>query len=521
MSVASTDAARLTPLPDTKTAREPYRCALIGPPNAGKTTLFNAFTGARAKVANFPGVTVQRREGWLKVDGREVKLVDLPGAYSLEPESEAEAVIQEVLSGTSGVEARPDALLLVLDATNLPRGLGLVPEAMHLGLPMILVLTMIDEVQARGMRLDVMKLSERLGIPVVGVVGTQGVGVAQLKRALASPERWWKPDRLPPVDDPVARYAWVDEIVAAVTSPRADLDPRTERIDRVLLHPVGGLAVFAAVMVLLFQSVFGLALPFMDGIQAALTWLSAASTSLLPAGLLRDFWVDGVIAGVGAVLVFVPQIAILFALIHFLEDVGYMSRAAFVVDRVMGWVGLQGRSFVPLLSSCACAVPGILSARTIPSHRDRLATILVAPLMTCSARLPVYALIIAAFIPARAVWGFIGLQGLVMLGLYLLGALAALGSAALLSSTLLRGTPARFYMELPPYRLPAPRLLGIQIWGSVRSFLKRAGTIILGLSLVFWVLLSFPRADVPPEMGAREGAQLQIEHSIAGSIGQA
>lgn len=502
-------------------AATPVRCALIGPPNSGKTTLFNAFTGARAKVANFPGVTVQRREGRLESGGREIQLMDLPGTYSLKPESEAESVVRDVLTGENQAKGPPDALLLVVDATSVSRNLGLVAEAMQLRIPMILVLTMIDEVQARGQFVDVTKLSEILGIPVMGVVGTRGVGVSQLKVAMSRPEHWWQPSKLPPAEDPTERYAWVDKVVASVTWHRHGLDSRTERLDRILLHPVAGVAAFIFVMLAMFQSIFTLAVPLMDGIDGLFRWLGVVLTGVLPAGLLTDFLVDGVIAGVGSVLVFLPQIVILFALIHFLEDVGYMARAAFVVDRVLGWVGLQGQSFVPLLSSCACAIPGILAARTIFSYRERLVTILVAPLMTCSARLPVYTLIIAAFIPAKNIWGFVSLQALVMLSLYLLGTLTALGSAALLSRTILRGVPGRFYMELPPYRLPTVKLHAVQVWRSAKEFLVRAGTIILAVALIFWVLLSFPRIEAAPGMDPALHAQMQLEASAAGFIGHA
>jgi ferrous iron transport protein B len=499
----------------------PLRIALFGAPNSGKTTLFNSFTGARARVGNFAGVTVQRREGLLEVDGRQIILLDLPGAYSLEPDCEAEAIAHHVLTGQLAGESRPDALLLIVDATTLPRSLGLVAEALHLDIPKLLVLTMIDEVQARGQHVDVMKLSHILGIPVLGVVGHRGVGVQQLRQAMTHPERWGRPHDLPPLADPVERFAWVDRVVAQVASRRDGLDPRTERLDRVLLHPVAGTVIFLCVMVGIFQAIFTLAVPFMNGIDGFFGWLAQRSFQLLPPGLLAGFWANGVLAGVGAVLVFLPQIVILFALIHFLEDVGYMARAAFVVDRVMGWIGLQGRSFVPLLSCYACAVPGILAARTISSPRDRLATILVAPLMPCSARLPVYTLLIAAFVPARQVGGVLSSQALVMLGLYALGTLTALASAGLFNRTLLRGTPSRFYLELPPYRMPTARLLATQVWVSAKAFLKRAGTIILAASLVFWLFLSLPRAVPPPGLDAIQQSQYQIQHSLAGTIGRA
>jgi ferrous iron transport protein B len=498
----------------------PLRVALVGSPNSGKTTLFNALTGSRARVGNYPGVTVERREGALRGGRRPCRVLDLPGLYSLRPESPDESVALEVLEGRRAGEPRPDALVIVLDGTTLRRGLGLVAQVLELARPTALIVTMIDEVRARGGSIDLGALSRGLGIPVLGVVGHRGVGLREVVELLQEPELWPRPRELPPVRDPEARFAWVDALAGGVGADRVSGDRRTDRIDRVVLHPLGGVLVFGAVMLLLFQSIFSWALPLMDAIDASVTAVSRRSAELLPPGLLTQLWTDGVLAGVGSVIVFLPQIAILFTLIHLLEDVGYMARAAFVADRLMGWVGLQGRCFVSLLSSYACAVPGILATRTIASPRDRIATIMVSPFMTCSARLPVYTLLIAAFVPARAVLGPIGLQPLVMLGLYLLGALAALASARLLRSSLLRGTTQTFYMELPPYRLPTARLLATQVWRSVRAFLKRAGTIILALSIVVWGLLAFPRAAAPPGADAAAAAQAQIEGSAAARIGR-
>jgi ferrous iron transport protein B len=499
----------------------PLRVALVGSPNSGKTTLFNALTGARAKIANFPGVTVERREGSLAGTRRQVAILDLPGTYSLRPETRDEEVVEEVLAGALPGEALPDALLLVVDGTTLGRSLGLVAQVLQRRIPTVLAVTMVDEVRARGGRLDLDLLGRILGIPVVGVVGHRGVGLDVLGRTIERPEDWRTPAILPPADDPEERFAWVDAVAERIGAKRTRRDGRTDRLDRVLLHPLWGIAVFAATMILLFQSIFAWAVPAMDAIDAGFGALGAWSRAVLPAGLLTDLWADGILAGVGSVLIFVPQIAILFTLIHFLEDVGYMARAAFVVDRVMGWVGLQGRCFVSLLSSYACAIPGIMAARTIPSTRDRLATILVAPFMTCSARLPVYTLLIAAFVPAQSLLGPLGLQGLVMLGLYLLGALTAFGSAWLVNSTLLRGTPSSFHMELPPYRLPTLRLIGSQIWGSVWAFLRRAGTIILAASLVLWFLLAFPRVPAEPGVDPAEQARAQLEGSAAAHVGRA
>ncbi|MEW6269975.1 MAG: ferrous iron transporter B [Thermodesulfobacteriota bacterium] len=497
------------------------RIALVGSPNTGKTTLFNALTGSHARVGNYPGVTVERRVGRLVGALRDVRILDLPGTYCLEGETPDERIVADVLAGRVADEPIPDALLVVADATTLQRGLGLVREVLKRGLPTLLVVTMIDEAKARGGRLDLMRLSRILGVHVVGVVGHRGVGIDQLRKFLETPESWPRRAALPPANDAAQRFAWVDQTCREIGVAALEPDSRTDRIDRVLLHPVAGIAVFALVMLLLFQSIFSWAVPAMDAIDALFARLGALSHDFLPAGWLTDLWADGILAGVGSVLIFLPQILILFTFLHVLTDVGYMARAAFVVDRVMGWAGLQGRSFVPLLSCYACAVPGIMAARTIASPRERLATILVAPFMTCSARLPVYTLLIAAFVPATPLLGPIGAQGLTMFALYLLGAATALGSAALLNSTLLRGTISVFYMELPPYRLPTLRLLARQVWGSASAFVKRAGTIILATSVVLWVLLNFPSAPEDPTRTAEAQAQADLRASVAARVGHA
>ncbi len=502
-------------------AATPVRLALVGSPNAGKTTLFNALTGSAARVGNYAGVTVERREGKLVGAARDVRILDLPGTYCLDGETPDERIVGQVLRGAIAGEAAPDALVVVADATTLQRGLGLVRQVLRLGFPTLLVVTMIDEMKARGGRLDLMRLGRTLGIHVAGVVGHRGVGIDQLRGFLESPERW--PQRAMPggPDDAASRFAWVDQTCRDIGAVRLAPDTRTDRIDRVLLHPIAGVAVFALVMILLFQAIFAWAVPAMDAIDGAFGTLGQLSHTWLPAGWLTDLWADGILAGVGSVLIFLPQILILFTFLHLLTDVGYMARAAFVVDRVMGWVGLQGRSFVPLLSCYACAVPGILATRTIASPRERLATILVAPFMTCSARLPVYTLLIAAFVPAMPVLGPLGAQGLVMFGLYVLGAFTALVSAALLNSTLLRGTVSVFYMELPPYRVPTARLVLRQVWGSARAFLKRAGSIILAASVALWFLLNFPSAPADPSRAPEAQAQADLEASLGARLGHA
>ncbi len=498
----------------------PVRLGLVGSPNSGKTTLFNALTGLRARVGNYPGVTVERREGDALVEGGRVRVIDLPGVYSLAPLSPDEAVVTRVLAGEIAEVPPPDGLVLTVDACTLERSLLLVAEVLRLGRPVCIALTMVDELRARGGKLDVARLEAALGVPVVPVVGHRGLGLGELKRLLGHPDRWSRPPLLPPAE-PRERDAWLESVLARVLEARPGPNRVTEAIDRVVLHPVAGTLLFAAVMVLFFQLIFAWATPAMDAIDAGVAAAGGALRAALPPGLATDFLVDGVIAGVGSVIVFVPQIVLLFTLLHLLEDLGYMARAAFVVDRLMGRIGLEGRAFVALLSSYACAVPGILATRTIPSPRQRLVTILVSPLMTCSARLPVYALLIGAFVPATTVAGFLGLQGLVLLGLYALGASAALVAASLLSRTVGHGDLLPFYLELPPYRVPPLRLLASQVWGAARAFLRRAGTIILAVSIVLWGLLSFPRSPAPEGVPPAEAARAALEQSIAGRLGHA
>jgi len=494
------------------------RLGLVGSPNSGKTTLFNALTGMRAKVGNYPGVTVERREGQTVIAERDIVVIDLPGTYSLDPISPDEELVNQVIEGD--ITEAPNALVVVADACTLERSLLVLAQVLRKNTPTCLVLTMTDELHARGGVLDVPHLERALGIPVISVVGHKGLGIDVLRALLGRPEQWSSPPILPP-ESAEDRAGWADSILASVLKRRPDASRFTEAVDRVVLHPVAGTILFAAVMVTFFQLIFAWATPAMDFIDAGIGATSDWIHTSLPRGILADFLADGLVAGVGAVVIFLPQIVLLFALLYFLEDIGYMARAAFVIDRVMGRVGLEGRAFVSLLSSYACAVPGIMATRSIPSARSRLVTILVSPLMTCSARLPVYALLIGAFVPASAVWGPIGLQGLTLLGLYVLGALASLAVASILTRTLLKGEALPFYMELPPYRMPGARLLMGQVWSSASAFLRRAGTIILAVSVVLWILLNFPAVEAPADLSETAANRYALEHSWAGRAGRA
>jgi ferrous iron transport protein B len=494
--------------------------ALLGSPNAGKTTLFNALTGLRARVGNYPGVTVERREGPLDLPTGPALLIDLPGTYGLTPISADEAVVADVLAGRVEGVARPDALVLVADACSLPRTLPFLGEALRQERPSVVVLTMLDELAARGGEVDLARLEAALGVPVIGVVGHRGRGLDRLRQLLASPESWSRPPILPPADR-VEREAWADSVAANVIRQRPARHRLTERIDSVVLHPVWGSLLFVLVMLTFFQLIFRFAGPAMDAIDAGVSALAQLARAELPAGWIADLVADGLIAGIGSVVIFLPQIAILFSLLYLLEDLGYMARAAFVIDRVMGRIGLEGRSFVALLSSYACAVPGIMATRTIPSPRDRLVTILVAPLMTCSARLPVYTLLISAFVPDRAVLGPIRSQGLVLLALYVGGATAALVVAAVIKRTLVRGDGRPFTMELPTYRRPTFGLWLSQVLSSVRAFLRRAGTIILLATVALWLLLHFPQVEPPPGLDERAASAWALEQSAGGRLGHA
>ena len=487
--------------------------AVAGSPNAGKSALFNALTGARQKVANYPGVTVERKSGRVTLaDGRPVELVDLPGAYSLDPASPDEAVTRDVLVGKQKGERQPDALVIVLDASNLDNHLRFALQLIELGLPTIIALNMVDLAKRDGLELDSNTLANALGVPVIETVAVRRRGVAELQSALddmLSAPRCGVHERAR--SDLIQLQRQARDIARAAVVRETPVRRWTHRLDSVLLHPIAGPLILALIMFVMFQAVFAWSAAPMDWIGGGVAWLSGVVTDALPAGLLRSLVVDGAIAGVGAVITFLPQILILFFFILLLEGTGYMVRAAFLMDRLMHSVGLSGRAFIPLLSSFACAVPGIMATRTIDDPKDRLTTILVAPLMTCSARLPVYTLIIAAFIPnTRVAWG-VGLQGLVMFGLYICGIAGALLAALVLRRGVLKGGGGGFMMELPKYQWPPIKDVAIGLLTRIEIFLKRAGTIILGTTIVLWALASIPQAGP---------GQKQSDVSIAGKIGR-
>ncbi len=499
-----------------------YRLALVGNPNCGKTSLFNALTGSRQKVANYPGVTVERRTGrYIGSDGTVFDVIDLPGSYSLRGRSPDEIITRDVILGRHPQEPPPDAILCVIDATNLRPHLRLALDLKRQSRPVIAVLNMMDLARKRGIDIDVERLADELDMPVVPTVAVRKAGLAPLLERLSS-------DLKDYIQAHEARACAWDEssphavrqlhkeakrIADLVLISESGAHAFTRRADEIVLHPVFGPLLLLVIMFSMFQAVFTWAEAPMVWLDTGVVWLQDWLRATMAETPLRSLLVDGVLAGVGSVLIFIPQIAILFAFILLLEASGYMSRAAFLMDRLMGKVGLNGRSFIPLLSSFACAVPGIMATRTIEHPRDRLTTILIAPLMTCSARLPVYTLIIAAFIPNTTVLAGISLQGLIMLGLYLLGIVSALLVALVLKVTVTKGTVQPLIMELPTYKKPVLRDILIGLWQRVRIFLRRAGTIILAAMVILWALASYP---LPPE-GATEPA---ITYSFAGMIGR-
>ena len=489
--------------------------AVVGNPNAGKSVLFNALTGARQKVGNYPGVTVERHVGRASLPGgAPIELVDLPGAYGLDPTSPDEAVTRDVLLGKQAGERLPQALLIVIDASNLDNHLRFAIQLIDLGLPTVIALNMVDLAARDGLVLDAARLEAELGVPVVETVAVRKRGIADLLVRLD--ELLLTPGLIRPgagpSHDPLTLQRRAREIALAAIVSETPTRRITHRLDGLFLHPYLGPLILAAVLFVMFQAVFAWSAVPADWLEALTLNLGRLVGAALPDGVLRSMIVDGVFAGVGAVIVFLPQILILFLFILVLESTGYMVRAAFLMDRLMSHAGLSGRAFIPLLSSFACAVPGIMATRTIADPKDRLTTILVAPLMTCSARLPVYTLIIGAFIPARSVLPGIGLQGLVMFGLYITGVVGALIAALVLRRTIVKGGGGAFMMELPKYQLPRVADIAIGLWQRAAIFLKRAGTIILSTTIILWALASFPQAGA---------GQKQSDVSIAGHIGDA
>jgi ferrous iron transport protein B len=499
---------------DDLRARQHY-VALVGPPNAGKTTLFNRLTGLRQKVANFPGVTVEHHVGKARTSTGDVFVVDLPGVYSLSARSEDERVTLDVLTGKNGEIGSPGALILILDATNLQRHLLLAAPVLSLGIRTLVVLNMADDLDRRGGSVDPALLSAQLGAPVALISAATGYNLDKVVDFLEGSGTHHHPAmpkvELPVLNDLAGCRKWAGHVgTGAAYRPPAPPE-WTRMLDAVFLHPVAGPLTFLTVVVMVFQTIFSGARPLMDWVEAMINQSGIWVAGLLPPGVVRDLIVEGVWGGVGSIIVFLPQILLLFLFIGILEDSGYLARAALIADRTMSSVGLQGKAFIPLLSAYACAVPAILAARTIESKRDRLATILIAPFMTCSARLPVYLLIIAAFIPNQNLLGpFLGAQTAAMLGLYVLGFLAAIGTARLLQSTILRRHPTNFVLELPPYRLPNLYSLLLRLLDRALVFLKRAGTVILAVSIGLWILAHLPYRDGKPPA---------LEESYAGRIG--
>jgi ferrous iron transport protein B len=483
--------------------------ALVGNPNAGKSALFNALTGARQKIGNYPGVTVERKSGRAALsDGRPVELIDLPGAYSLQPDSLDEAVTRDVVLGRLEGQRRPDALVIVVDAGNLDNHLRFALELIGQGLPVVVALNMVDLAKRDGLELDATLLARELGVPVVETVAVRKRGldalIAALGDALRNPVR----------DAPVRTIDTTREahrIARVAVISETQVRQWTRRLDSVLLHPVGGILILLALLFVMFQAVYAWSEAPIGWIEGGFAILTEALNGALPENLFRSFLTDGVIAGVGAVIVFLPQILILFLFILLLEASGYMTRAAFVMDRMMAAVGLSGHSFIPLLSSFACAIPGIMATRTIIDQKERLATILIAPLMTCSARLPVYTLIIGAFIPATSVGPGIGLQGLVLFALYIAGIFGAMAAAAVIQRFVTQSRSSSFLIEMPRYQLPRLGDIALGLWQRAWVFLKRAGTIIFVATIILWALLSFPKVPV----GSSES---QVEYSVAGRI---
>lgn len=505
------------------------RVALVGNPNSGKSTLFNALTGLRQRVANFPGVTVERVEGSYRRDGTTVEVIDLPGMYSLSAESPDETIALDVVLGRADGVPAADVLVVVVDGERMERNLFLTTQVLELRRPTVIALTRMDRLDAAGVDVDVVELIHALGTVVVPVVATRGEGIDRLRHAidvaaelpraslhLVSDEAAGA-DAEPDVHDAGRRYRWIASVVSRVVRRRPPV-ARTpgDRVDAIVMHRAAGPVIFLAVMALMFEAMFSLGRPLADAVQALITLTGRGIAASMPPGELRGLLVDGVVNGVGSVVVFVPQIAMLFLFIGILEDTGYMARAAFVMDHWMRPLGLRGKSFIPLVSGFACAVPAVMGARTVQEPKERLATILVLPLMSCSARLPIFTLLVGAFVPPLSVAGA-SLQGLTLLAMYLLGTVAALATAALLRRTLLRAATRALIMELPTWSLPSARVLAASVWRRVRVFLREAGTIIFACAVVVWALATHPRPDPAP--GTTVTQEQALSTSALGRIG--
>jgi ferrous iron transport protein B len=505
------------------------RFALVGSPNSGKTTLFNALTGLHAKTGNYPGVTVSKFEGRAHLDDeRTVVVEDLPGTYSLDPISPDEQVVVDVLDTDRIGEDLPEAMLVLLNATSLRRSLGLLAQVQQTGLPLCVVLTFTDDLARRNGSLDVAAFSRALGVPVVAVAGGEREGLAQLRREMAGYRSWSRPV-VPPPTDTADVSAWAESVLGASGYRLPEVDQRTRRIDSVLLQPVIGTGVFLATMFVFFQTIFTLAAPLQGYVETFFGWLGELVAAHIGIGWLSSFLSQAVIGGIGGVLVFLPQIVLLFVLIALLEGSGYLARAAFLMDRVMARAGLEGRAFVSLLSSFACAIPGIMATRSLPSARDRLATMMGAPLMTCSARLPVYILLVSMLFPAEAEWGIFNARGVVMFALYFFGAVAAMLTAALFKKFTSRGVTALpFYMEMPPYQIPRLTSVVTEVVTAAKAFLRKVTSIILATTVVLWVLLNLPlhsEADMTAAgVDTTDDAAVSsyvVNNSYAASIGRA
>ena len=504
------------------------RFVLVGSPNCGKTTLFNALTGLRAKTGNYPGVTVSRYEGVHKLGDVEVIIEDLPGTYSLDPISPDEEVVTEVLDAGESVHSPISGHVVLMDATQLRRGLGMLAQVQQRERPTIAVLTFTDELARRGGSVDVDALSRAVGVRVIPVVSGDKRGVEVLSKAFAEVDSWSSPVVPPPTGhEEVA--SWADSVLESANYRAPDVDERTRRIDKVLLHPLWGTLVFFATMYAFFQIIFTVAAPINDAFENFFVWLGGVAKDMIPIDWLASLVGDGIFAGVGAVVAFIPQITLLFLMIALLEGSGYLSRAAFLMDRVMGMAGLEGRAFVALLSSVACAIPGIMATRTLPSAKDRIATMMGAPLMTCSARLPVYTLLIGIMVPGDLFWGPFQAQGTIMFGLYLLGAISAMIAAWVFKRVTGRsGTVMPFYMEMPAYQIPSARSVAVAVWDACKSFLRKVSGIIMATTIVLWALLNFPAPseDAMTAAGVDVGDEAAVtaytlDNSYAATIGRA